>query len=205
MKLFYSPTSPYARKCCVTAIEKGVEARIEIVAASPLSDPPELHAANPLGKVPALVLPDDRCIVDSRVICEHLDTLAATPRLIPTDHAARIDCRTREALADGISDAAFLRTMERLRPEAQRSPDWNARWANAIRRAIAGFETTIPDPPLPDNSTPDLGDIALVCALSYVDFRHGDLAWDREAPRLRAWLAAIEKRPSFAATTPPTA
>jgi glutathione S-transferase len=198
MKLLYSPTSPYARKCRAVAIEKGLASQLRIVPVSPMSNPPELHAANPLGKAPALVLPDGRCIVDSRVICEHLDTLAADPRLIPKDAGARIDCRTREALADGIADSAFLRTMERLRPEPQRSADWNARWTNAIRRAVAHFNANIPD-----RTQPDLGDIALACALAYVDYRHADLAWDAEAPALRAWLTANLARSSLAETAPP--
>lgn len=205
MKLFYSPTSPYARKCRAVAIEKGLEARIEIVSASPMTDPAALHAANPLGKVPALVLADGRCIVDSPVICEFLDSLPGAARLIPHLDAARIDCRTREALADGISDAAFSRTMERLRPEAQRSLEWNTRWTNAIRRTVAHFNTALADRPHPERPQPDLGDIALACALSYVDFRHADLAWDREAPALRAWLTTMEKRPSLVATAPPPA
>lgn len=200
MKLFYSPTSPYARKCRVAAIERGVDARIEIVAVSPMQDPADLHAANPLGKVPALVLADGRCIVDSPVICEFLDSLPGSPRLIPHLDAPRIDCRTREALADGISDAAFALTMERLRPEPQRSPEWNTRWTAAIRRTVAWFEANTPDRP-----HPDLGDIALACALSYVDFRHGPLGWDSAAPRLRAWLTAMLARPAFTTTAPPPA
>lgn len=198
MLLFHSPTSPYARKCRVVAIEKGLAVQLALVAASPLSNPPELHAANPLGKVPALVLADGRCIVDSRVICEYLDTLSAPPRLIPADTAARIDCRAREALADGIADAAFSRTMERLRPETQRSPEWTARWTNAIHRAVSHFNANIPDRP-----HPDLGDIALACALAYVDFRHADLAWEADAPALRAWQTTILARPSLAETAPP--
>lgn len=204
MKLFYSPTSPYARKCLATAIEKGIADRIELVAASPMQDPAELHAANPLGKVPALVLADGRCIVDSPVICDVLDSLPGMAKLIPHGDAARIDCRTREALADGISDAAFALTMERLRPEPQRSPDWNARWTSAIRRTVAWFEANTPDRPHPDLG-PDLGDIALACALSYVDFRHAGLGWDAAAPRLRAWLTATLARPAFASTAPPPA
>jgi glutathione S-transferase len=200
MKLFYSPTSPYARKCRVAALEKGlVEGRdIVIVPASPMTDPADLHAANPLGKVPALALSDGRCIIDSPVICEFLDAATDGRRLIPSDPAARIDCRTREALADGISDAAFSRTMERLRPETQRSSDWNRRWTSAIRRTIAHFNADIPS-----RADPDLGDIALACALSYVDFRHADMTWDAEAPALRAWLTGILARPSLANTAPP--
>ena len=124
MKLFYSPTSPYARKCRALAIEKGIEGRLEIITASPMSNPPALQAANPLGKVPALLLDNGQCIVDSPVICAYLDSLTDAPRLIPADPAARIDALTREALADGIMDAAFAIVMERKRPDQQRSPEW---------------------------------------------------------------------------------
>ncbi len=198
MKLFYSPTSPYARKCRALAIEKGIEGRLEIVTTSPLSNPPELQAANPLGKVPALVLDNGQCIVDSPVICAWLDSLSDTPRLFPTNPAARIDALTREALADGIMDAAFAIVMERKRPDQQRSPEWLMRWTSAIRRSVAHFSTLIPT-----REQPDIGDISLACALAYVDFRLGDLAWDAEAPTLRAWLSSISARPSLSATAPP--
>jgi glutathione S-transferase len=198
MKLFYSPTSPYARKCRALAIEKGLDSRIEIVTASPMTDPPELHAANPLGKVPALVLPDGRCIVDSPVICAFIDGLTDIPRLIPHGVDDRVDCLTREALADGICDAAFSIVMERKRAEAQRSPEWLNRWTSAIRRSVAHFNASVPA-----RRSPDLGDIALACALGYVDFRLGDLAWDAEAPALRAWLTATLARHSLVETAPP--
>jgi glutathione S-transferase len=200
MKLFYSPTSPYARKCRAAAIEKGLEARIDVVAVSPMANPPELLAANPLAKVPALVLADGRCIVDSRVICQFIDSLSAAAILVPRTTDERHETLTREALADGISDAAFNRTMERLRPEAQRSPDWIARWTNAIGRTVGHFNANVPDRP-----QPDLGDIALACALGYLDLRHGDLDWREQAPALAQWFAAISARPSIASTAPPTA
>jgi glutathione S-transferase len=198
MKLFYSPTSPYARKCRALAIEKGIEGRLEIITASPMSNPPELQAANPLGKVPALVLDNGQCIVDSPVICAWLDSLSDTPRLFPADPAARIDALTREALADGIMDAAFAIVMERKRPDQQRSPEWLMRWTSAIRRSVAHFSTLIPK-----REQPDIGDLSLACALAYVDFRLGDLAWDAEAPALRAWLSSVCARPSLSATAPP--
>lgn len=200
MKLFYSPTSPYARKCRAVSIEKGVETQIEILGISPMASGAELLAANPLSKVPALVLPDGRCIVDSPVICQFIDGLADMPRLIPADPAARIDCLTREALADGITDAAFALTMERKRPEAQQSPEWTGRWINAIRRTTAHFEMR-----LPQRSEPDLGDIALACALGYLDLRHGDLVWRNAAPSLAGWFEQVSARPSLALTAPPPA
>ena len=198
MKLFFSPTSPYARKCLALAIEKGVERDIVLLTVSPMANPADLLSANPLAKVPALVLPDGRCIIDSRVICQHIDSLSATPLLIPADPAARIDCLTREAQADGINDAAFLLTMERKRPAEQQSPEWIERWIAAIRRSVAYFETRVPT-----REQPDLGDLALACALGYLDLRHGVLDWRATAPRLAAWFASVSTRPSLARTAPP--
>lgn len=200
MKLFYSPTSPYARKCRVVAIEKGLETQVEIVASSPMASGADLLAVNPLSKVPALALPDGRCIVDSPVICQFLDGLSDGARMIPADGPARIECLTREALADGITDAAFSLTMERKRPAEQQSPEWIGRWVNAIRRTVAHFDAHVPQ-----RSTPDLGDIALACALGYLDLRHGDLGWRASAPALSGWFEAISERPSLASTVPPPA
>ena len=47
--------------------------------------------------------------------------------------------------------------------------------------------------------------LALACALAYVDFRHADLAWDADAPALRAWLTTMLARRSLAETAPPPA
>ena len=200
MKLFYSPTSPYARKCRVVAIEKGIAAQMEIVASSPMASGAELLAVNPLSKVPALALPDGRCIVDSPVICQFLDGLSDRRRVIAADGAARIDCLTREALADGLTDAAFSLTMERKRPAEQQSSEWIGRWINAIRRTVDHFDAHVPQ-----RATPDLGDIALACALGYLDLRHGDLGWRMSAPALAGWFTAISDRPSLASTAPPPA
>lgn len=198
MKLFYSPTSPYARKCLALAIEKGVDRDIALLTVSPMANPADLLSTNPLSKVPALALPDGRSIIDSRVISQYIDSLSATPRLIPGEPAARIDCLTREAQADGINDAAFLLTMERKRPAEQQSPEWIERWIGAIRRSVASFETRVPP-----REQPDLGDIALVCALGYLDLRHSVLDWRASAPRLAAWFASISVRPSLVRTAPP--
>lgn len=198
MKLFHSPTSPYARKCLALAIEKGVERDIALFTVSPMANPAELLAVNPLSKVPALVLADGRSIIDSRVICQHIDGIVSSPRLIPADPAARIDCLTREAQADGINDAAFSITMERKRPAEQQSPDWIERWIAAISRSVAYFETRVPP-----REQPDLGDIALACALGYLDLRHGAFDWRASAPNIASWFAAISARPSLARTAPP--
>jgi glutathione S-transferase len=191
MKLLASDTSPYARKTRICALEKGVA--LEVVTTNPLGeDVAALHAANPLGKIPALLLDDGVTLYDSRVICEYLDTLAPAPRLLPASGAARFDCLRRQALADGVMDAAFNLVMEGRRPEAQRSKDWQARWRAGILRGVAAMEA---------RETFDLGQIATAAALGYLDFRLSDIQWRASTP-MAAWWERVGARESVEATAP---
>lgn len=197
MKLLYSPTSPYARKVRIAAIEKGVADRIEIVGVDVLGKPDMVRGDNPLAKIPTLVLDDGSSLYDSVVICEYLDTLAPTPKLIP-DGAARFDVLKRQALADGAMDAAFNLVMERRRPETQRSEEWTTRWTNAITHALSALDAQV------DDKAPfDLGWIAALCARDYVEFRLGDLGLAARTPALTAWRASLADRPSVAISNPP--
>ena len=89
MQLFYSPTSPYARKCRVVARERGLMSGIEETSCNPYDNPEALQAKNPLTRVPALVLDDGTALFDSPVICEYLDGLGEAPALIPAAGAER--------------------------------------------------------------------------------------------------------------------
>jgi glutathione S-transferase len=200
MKLLYSPTSPYARKVRAVAIEKGVADWIELTLVNPLGhDTHELRRLHPLGKVPALVLPDGRVVVDSPVICDHLNALGPEPQLIPTEADARLDALTRQAIADGVADAAFNLVMEARRPTAQRSPDWTARWMAAIERSVVVLGERL----APGRF--DLGDIATAVSLLYLDFRLPELGWRAANPVLATWVDQVAGRPSLADTAPPAA
>jgi len=178
MQLFYSPTSPYARKCRVVARERGLMADLEEVACNPMEDPAKLHASNPLGKVPCLVLDDGMAIFDSPVIAEYLDGLGNEPALIPAAGSARFKVLVAAALGQGMTDAAFNMTMESRRPEPQRSPEAIARWRAAVLRGLDQMTAHLKG--LPGALTPDgmtMGHIACGTLLGYLDLRHGGLEW----------------------------
>jgi glutathione S-transferase len=199
MKLFYSPASPYARKVLVLAHETGLIDRIAVTAAtaSPTGSAAEVAAHNPLGKIPALVLEDGTALYDSRVICEYLDGLSDGPHLFPAG-AARWDALTRQALADGLLDAALLTRYERvLRPEERRWDAWDAGQIGKITAALDRFEALAADLP-----ALDIGTVAMACALGYLDLRFSDLAWRDGRPALAAWFAVVERAPAMAATVP---
>ncbi|WP_435257203.1 glutathione S-transferase [Thioclava sp. FR2] len=199
MKLFHSPTSPYVRKVLVLIAEAGIEG-IELIAAAgtPVAPDAGVIERNPLGKIPALCREDGPTLYDSRVICQFLDS-SNKGRFYP-DGAKRWDTLTVEATADGILDAALLMVYEsRIRPEEIRYAPWvEGQWSK-IDRALDVLETRWIDHL---NGPMDMGQIAVACALGYIDFRHGSRDWRKGRQKLAAWEAAFAKRPSMQATIP---
>jgi glutathione S-transferase len=195
MILRYSAASPYARKIRIAADLLGLSERIDIVPASTVDPADTLRSQNPLGKIPTLVLEDGSALYDSRVIAEYLDHLAGGGKLIPSDPLRRFAALRLQALGDGINDAALLVRYETAtrRPEL-RDHDAIALQQGKIDRALAVLEAT------PPTGAADIGQIAVACALGYLDLRF-DGEWRATHPRLVAWLADFAgSAPAFEAT-----
>ncbi len=195
MKLYYSPASPFARKCHILIREKGLSDRIEEVRADPLGGDDALAAVNPLMQVPALIDDDGVAWTDSPLICARLDALAPSPRFIP-DGEARWDVLRREVIADGLMEFGVKIRLENTRPESERSAKWIARWRAGVLRGIDAAEASA------DPAGFDLGAVASVCALTWLDFRLPDLNWAPSHPKLAALQQTLEARASFRETAP---
>ena len=201
MKLVASLTSPYARKVRIVLAEKRIECALVV-------DPPgtpesSVPRYNPLGKVPVLLLDDGTSLFDSRVIVEYLDNVSPVGRLIPEPSRQRIAVRRWEALADGICDAASAIVQERRRPLRQQSKAAIDHQQSKLDRGIAALGADLGDRGWCSGEAYSLADVAVGCALGYLDLRHPDVDW-RDAHRNLAELAArLAKRPSFADTVPP--
>lgn len=198
MKLYYSPTSPYVRKVNVCAIELGLNEKLERIVTNPWEKDEKLLANNPLSKVPTLITNDGIVLYDSPVICEYLDNLAGTNELIPVEGRERWEMLCLQALGDGILDAAVLRFLEKKRPVEQQSSDWNEIQRNAMLRALQYLETKVED----WGREFRIGQIAVACALGYLDFRFADEDWRQAQPALTNWYAEVVQRKSIQATVP---
>jgi glutathione S-transferase len=199
MQLYFSATSPYARKVRISAQELGLGEKIELISITltPVSPHEALRSSNPLGKIPVLITDDGDSLYDSPVICEYLDALAGGNRIFPAAAAARWRALRRQALADGLLDAAVLiRYEEALRPKERRWQDWVDGQLLKIRTALDALERE------PLEGAFDIGAISIACALGYLDFRFASESWRASRPRLSAWEAVVSKRPSLAATVP---
>ncbi len=201
MKLYFSPTSPYVRKVMVLLHETGQLDDVELqdAATTPVSPAESLLAKVPLTKVPALERPDGPTLFDSRVICAFLDARAQAGLYL--DGAGHWDVLVLEALADGILDAALLITYEaRLRPENKRWDEWtDAQWDKIERGCAVLNERWMAHL----NGSLNMGQIAVGCALGYLDLRHDARGWRKGNDALASWFEEFGERPSMEATRPP--
>ena len=206
MKLYFSPFSPYVRKCLVVGHELGLDARIALLpsAANPVTRDQTLIASNPLGKVPTLLTDDGQALYDSRVICEYLDDLAAGS-LFPKTGAARWQALTLHALADGMLDAALLARYEDVaRPEAIRWKEWRAGQLDKAETSLAYLEGDLAGAGNGGakalSERVDIGTLSIGCALWYLDLRFAEVQWRMRYPKVAQWYAAFGQRPSMQAS-----
>jgi glutathione S-transferase len=199
MQLIASPLSPFVRKVRVLLIEADLEAQVEVVnvTTTPLDTDAQAAAANPLGKIPALIREGGVTLHDSRVITRYLDTLAGGGFYPP----ARLwEVLTLEATAEGVMDAALMMAYEgRFRPEDKQHAPWvDAQWAK-IARALDAIEARW----MSHLAGPlDMSHIATGCALGYLDLRHDARGWRNGRPALDAWYAEFSQRESMTRTAP---
>ena len=200
MKLLGSVTSPYVRKARIVLAEKKIDYSFELE--NPWDDKSRVPDANPLGKVPVLVLEDDSTLFDSRVIVEFLDGVSPLSRLIPSNNREKIEVKRWEALADGVVDAAVAVVMETRRPVKQKSEPTIKRQMEKIERGLAVMSRDLDDKPWCTGNAFTLADIACGVALGYLDFRHGAYDWRVLHANLSKLAAKLAERPSFADTMP---
>lgn len=199
MKLLGTDTSPYVRKVRLVLLEKNIAH--DYLVDAPRDPGSQVARANPLGRIPALILDDGTCVFDSPVIAEYADTLNDTPILIPRNDAlARMRVKRWEALADGIMDSAVAVRTERIRPEEKQQSDNIAVHNNAVTRALAYAAGLLGEREYCEGASITLGDLALTSALVYLDLRQPERDWRGTHPNLAAWFARMSARDSLRAT-----
>ena len=199
MKIFFSPASPFVRKCMVIAHELGLVDRIEKLpsAAGPVARDQTIIRSNPLGQVPTFITDDGQALFDSRVVCEYLNDLGGGT-FFPAGKA-RWPVLAEQAMADGMLGAALLARYETvLRPEALRWDGWVEGQRGKVRDGLALIEKNAAGL----EGRLDIGTITIGCALGYLDFRFPDLDWRASHPATAKWFEGFSQRPSMQATKP---
>lgn len=200
MKLIGSLTSPYVRKVRIVMAEKKLDYLLELE--NVWSADSQIQTYNPLGKVPCLLMEDGGALFDSRVIVEYLDTLSPVSRLIPQPGKERASVKCWEAIADGLLDAAVTIVRENKRPEAQRSLEWIERQYGKIHASLDAMDKSLGEQVHCMGVNYSLADIALGCALGYLDLRFAALNWRAYHANLTRHFEKMSARQSFIDTAP---
>ena len=202
MILRSSPSSPFGRKVRIAIALLGFDGDVTIEPADTTDVNDSVRAQNPLGKIPVLIDEDGTAIYDSRVILDFLDERAGGGKIVPREPRQRLAALRLQALCDGILDASILTVYEaRWRASEYHEQKWLDHQAGKVARGLAVLESA---PPALDAivALPNVGQIALACALGYRDFRFGG-SWRGDHPRLVAWLDQFAAGvPAFDATRP---
>jgi glutathione S-transferase len=201
MKLVATPGSPYGRKARIVLAEKKIE--YEFIDEAPGKADSRVPSYNPLGKVPVLVLDDESTVFDSRVIVEYLDAASPVSRLIPDDTRSRIQVRRWEALADGCTDAIVAIIYEKRRAADKQDPAVIARQRGKIERAVGAMAQELGAKTWCTGEFFNLADIAVGCALGFLDARLPDVSWRADHANLVKLYDKLMQRPSFKETMPP--
>ena len=201
MKLYYVAPSPFARKARVCIIELGLQERVELVdvqGVSPISSNAELNTHNPLGMIPTLELDNGDNLYDSAVICEYLNQLG-NGALYPVDIVPRFQALQLHALADGIMELSVAVRYElAMRPAEMQWGTWIDHQNEKITRGLDRLEQQC----VSFKAEPTIGELTVVCALGYRDFRSPESDWRIGRPGLVAWYEGIMGRESLADTAP---
>ncbi len=203
MKLLGSTSSPYVRKVRVVMAEKKLD--YAFVPEDVWGSDTTISESNPLGKVPCLIMEGAEALFDSRVIVEYLDTLSPVGKLIPPVGRERAEIKTWEALADGLMDAAILARLEATwagRTKAQRSQAWIDRQLGKVNATVKAMSSGLGEKPFCGGIHFSLADVAVGCALGYLDFRFPQIDWRTEYPNLVRLHDKLMQRASFADTVP---
>jgi glutathione S-transferase len=201
LRLIGSLTSPYVRKVRIVMAEKRIECQLELD--DVWSPATTIGNFNPLGKVPCLIMEDGGAVFDSRVIVEYLDTISPVSRLIPSEGRQRVEVRTWEALSDGVLEASVGVRLEQTQRDASlQSQKWMDRQMAKVHAGVAAMSRGLGDKPWCNGHAYSLADIAVGCALGYLDYRFRQIDWRSPYPMLAKHFEKLSGRQSFADTMP---
>ncbi len=206
MQLFWTPASPFVRKVMAVVHEAGLSEQVEIVptvwphewATRTVSFDPAFIAANPVGRIPALVTESGIALCESNLICRYLAAKGGKPELIPGDTDADLPLVRLWGLSDGAIEAMIAARAESLRSGTERSRDFIRKQMDRIARCFDSFDINV----LQRFRQPTIAHLAAAIACSYMDFRFPDEDWRTKRPQLVDWYEQFSRRQSMMMTIP---
>lgn len=196
MKLYYTPNSPYARICRITAIEGGLGDRLELDWVGLRTPDSPVVAISPLGRVP-LLEDGDLVLPEARHICAYLDEKSGKLTV------ARYG--DWKAVASEAQSLAFLDVVTVWSRETRRQMEDRSKFMLdvadiQVRRGLAHLNRTLK---VPTGAPPISFDtLCIVAGLGMMRFYKLVPDWRETYPTLAAWSDAYDSVPSIAESAP---
>ncbi|NKC15424.1 MAG: glutathione S-transferase family protein [Gammaproteobacteria bacterium] len=196
--------SPFVRRVAATLEIYGLT-----FANNPLQhtgdDAPHLRKHNPVGRVPALILDDERVIVDSHVILDYLDRLVGADKaLTPAGGNQRDAVLNIAGIATGAVEKAIATVYEvRFRPQDKRHVPWVERCSE---QAVGGFnhlENQL-DGGWFVGGRMTQADVTAAITWQFTELAAPKLKASISAPKLDALVERMMAEPAYAKTLPKT-
>jgi maleylpyruvate isomerase len=193
MKLIGAFASPYVARVAMFADLKGMDLPMEPAPGGMGSD--EYKAFNATGKIPSLEV-DGRCIAESEVICEYLESVYPDPPLLPDDPMEQAQSRMIGRMTD-LYVAPHNTGLTRMRGQANRDQAVVDNAATEFAKAFVYIEFFMGSGPFAAGDAPTIGDCALtpfIVLLKRTVFPHFDEIQDptEAGGRLTTWWQAIQ-------------
>jgi glutathione S-transferase len=201
MKLIGMFDSPFVRRTLISAHLMNLSIDHEEISVFRQAD--EFRALNPLVKAPTLVFDDGTVMVESQIIINYLETLAApSKRLTPTEPEPRLRCMRLTSIALAASGKAVQLYYETaLRPDALRWPEWIERKTEQLQAAFDMLEAEMPESGwLGGRRDPTLSDVSVAVAWRFAQHAVPHLIPAERCPKLARHSAESEALPAFQAT-----
>ena len=201
MRLIGMLDSPYVRRVAVSMKLMGVAFDHEPLSVFRHFD--AFAAVNSIVKAPTLVTDDGVVLMESTLILEHVERLAAPDRrLTPGGLAAHAASQRRIGLGLAACEKTVSIVYEQnLRPAEKQYEPWLERVRGQLFAAFDLLEAEISDPGAwLTADRPMQADVTSAVAWRFTRFVLPDLAWPRAYPKLEAFSARAEALPAFVST-----
>ena len=198
MLIYGGLISPYVRKVCLFAAEKGLA--YELKATTPGTPDPEFAAASPFRKIPAM-RDGDYSLADSSAIVAYLEAKHPAPALIPAEPQARGQVIWFDEFADTIAGDAALKVLfgRLVGPKLLKLPvneELAAQGEAALPRIYKYRERVAPEAGWLAGEAFTLADLSVATVIRTLEYVN--LAPTAEAyPRSAAWYARVCARPAW--------
>ena len=210
LKLYSTDWSPWVRKVRISAIERNIDHKIEIIPADiGFADKTlkivesELTQYNPSGRVPTLITEEGQIIFDSTVIVHYLDSIGKADTIVSKNIEEKVKSLKINALVDEVIDSLRHLSFENRREKDMRLPVWIDALDGKIKRGIKIIENELEYLSQPKVDVLDIADVSVIILIGSIR-RNPKSLYNIFSEDLNSWYNGMEKRKSVYETKPPS-